>query len=150
MKKTAVVLLGAVMALAMTIQPASAAMNTTQWTSVKLANVERTAVGRPKAVAQACLQRHAEAHANRMLAKRSMHHQSGAALRSIMRTCKLTSIGENLATGRNMSAPQVVNAWMRSTGHRANLLNPGFNRIAASYRTAPGGQRYWIQLYGRA
>jgi uncharacterized protein YkwD len=39
--------------------------------------------------------------------------------------------GENLAwgTGRYASARSVVRAWLRSPGHRRNLLRPGFRRI---------------------
>ena len=41
------------------------------------------------------------------------------------------TFGENLAwgTGRLSSAPSIVQAWMASPGHRANLLRPGWNRI---------------------
>jgi uncharacterized protein YkwD len=41
------------------------------------------------------------------------------------------AFGENLAwgTGRLASARSIVNAWMHSPGHRANLLRPGWNRI---------------------
>ena len=35
------------------------------------------------------------------------------------------SIGENIAVGYRSSA-QVHDAWMKSDGHRHNLLNPGF------------------------
>jgi uncharacterized protein YkwD len=39
--------------------------------------------------------------------------------------------GENLAwgTGGYAAATSIVRAWMRSPGHRANLLRPGFRRI---------------------
>ena len=40
--------------------------------------------------------------------------------------------GENIAMGQ--STPQaVVNAWMNSKGHRANILNASFTQIGMGY-----------------
>ena len=55
------------------------------------------------------------------------------------------SAGENIARGQ--SSPQaVVNAWMNSSGHRANILNPSFTHIGVGY-AEPG--RYWTQMFIR-
>lgn len=150
MKKTFVVLLGTVMALAMTIQPASAAMDRIELNSASLVNTERKAAGLKTMTRQACLQRHAEVHAQRMAKAGKLYHRTPAALRTVMQRCKLTSIGENIAVGKAMTSPQVVSAWMGSSGHRANILKKDFNRIGAAYHNRSNGQRYWIQLYGRA
>ena len=51
--------------------------------------------------------------------------------------------GENIAKGQ--ATPQaVVNAWMSSSGHRANILNPSFTHIGVGY-AADG--RYWTQMF---
>jgi len=42
------------------------------------------------------------------------------------------SAGENIAKGQT-SAAQVVQAWMNSEGHRANILNPEFTHIGVGY-----------------
>ena len=53
------------------------------------------------------------------------------------------SAGENIARG--YATPQaVVNAWMNSSGHRANILNGGFTRIGVGY-VADGN--YWTQMF---
>ena len=53
------------------------------------------------------------------------------------------SAGENIARGQ--ASPQaVVNAWMNSPGHRANILNPSFTRIGVGY-VADG--HYWTQMF---
>lgn len=53
------------------------------------------------------------------------------------------SAGENIARGQ--ATPQaVVNAWMNSSGHRANILNPSFTHIGVGY--AQNG-RYWTQMF---
>ncbi|MBP3496130.1 MAG: SafA/ExsA family spore coat assembly protein [Clostridia bacterium] len=51
--------------------------------------------------------------------------------------------GENIARG--YSTPQaVVNGWMNSKGHRANILNASFTRIGVGY-VANG--KYWTQMF---
>ena len=51
--------------------------------------------------------------------------------------------GENIARG--YTTPQaVVEAWMNSAGHRANILNASFTEIGVGY-VASG--RYWTQMF---
>ena len=53
------------------------------------------------------------------------------------------SAGENIARG--YSTPQaVVNGWMNSSGHRANILNASYTQIGVGY-VAQG--HYWTQLF---
>ena len=53
------------------------------------------------------------------------------------------SAGENIARGQK--TPQaVVNAWMNSSGHRANILNASFTEIGVGY-VADGN--YWTQMF---
>lgn len=55
------------------------------------------------------------------------------------------SAGENIAKGQ--ATPQaVVNAWMNSSGHRANILNSSYNKIGVGY--VKNG-RYWTQMFIR-
>lgn len=53
------------------------------------------------------------------------------------------SAGENIARG--YASPQaVVDGWMNSSGHRANILNASYTQIGVGY-VAQG--RYWTQLF---
>lgn len=53
------------------------------------------------------------------------------------------SAGENIAKG--YATPQaVVNGWMNSTGHRANILNAGYTHIGVGY---VAGGNYWTQMF---
>ncbi len=55
------------------------------------------------------------------------------------------SAAENIAKGQR--TPQaVVNAWMNSSGHRANILNPSYTKIGVGY-VAEGN--YWTQMFIR-
>lgn len=51
--------------------------------------------------------------------------------------------GENIARGQR-SAAEVVNAWMASSGHRANILNASFTKIGVGY-VSDGN--YWTQMF---
>ncbi len=50
---------------------------------------------------------------------------------------------ENIAKGQK-SPQAVVNAWMNSSGHRANILNSSFKKIGVGY-VASGN--YWTQMF---
>ena len=51
--------------------------------------------------------------------------------------------GENIAKGQ--STPQaVVNAWMNSSGHRANILNSKYTKIGVGYVESG---KYWTQMF---
>ena len=50
-------------------------------------------------------------------------------------------LGENVGYGYSLE--QVHDAFMNSAGHRANILDSGFNRIGVGV-TRDGGGRYWV------
>ncbi len=53
------------------------------------------------------------------------------------------SAGENIARGQT-TPKAVVNAWMNSQGHRANILNSSYTHIGVGY-VAEG--HYWTQMF---
>lgn len=53
--------------------------------------------------------------------------------------------GENVAAGFG-SANGVVNGWMNSSGHRANILNPAFTQIGVAVSYAADGTPYWTMV----
>jgi len=57
-------------------------------------------------------------------------------------------VAENIAMGQQ-SPEDVLGSWMRSSGHRANILNGSHRRIGvAAYRTGHG-VIYWCQQFRR-
>lgn len=54
--------------------------------------------------------------------------------------------GENIAYGQK-SAEDVVNAWMASEAHRANILSKNFTDIGVGCYISPSGTIYWTQLF---
>lgn len=58
------------------------------------------------------------------------------------------SSGENIAYGQN-SPEQVMQSWMNSAGHRANILNPDYTSIGVGHYENAAGTDYWVQLFFR-
>ncbi|WP_437439716.1 CAP domain-containing protein [Geopseudomonas aromaticivorans] len=58
-------------------------------------------------------------------------------------------VGENIAAGQD-SARKVVDGWLASPGHCANLMNPQFRELGAAYATDPKSDAgiYWTALFG--
>lgn len=92
-----------------------------------------------------CLQRFAVQQASAMAQQESMYHQD---LGPIMRACGVNLVGENVAYGY-ASGSEVVQGWMHSPGHRANILNTGFRLVAVAARESASGRWYAAQVFGR-
>jgi len=59
-----------------------------------------------------------------------------------------TAVGENIARGQR-DAADVVNGWMNSSGHRANILGTIYREIGLGYGFAEStGNPYWTQVFG--
>ena len=58
------------------------------------------------------------------------------------------SAGENIAAG--LPTPEAtVQQWMKSPGHRANILNREFSELGVGYLAKPGStyHHYWVQIF---
>lgn len=56
------------------------------------------------------------------------------------------SAGENIAAGQK-SAEQVMNDWMNSSGHRANILNSSYGKLGVGYVEGGSYGTYWVQEF---
>lgn len=58
-------------------------------------------------------------------------------------------IGENIAAGQD-TARKVLDGWLASPGHCANLMNPQFRELGAAYAVDPKSDAgiYWTALFG--
>lgn len=54
--------------------------------------------------------------------------------------------GENIAQGP-WTPEQVMDIWMNSPGHRANILDPDFTHIGIGYTIDEWGIPYWTQMF---
>ena len=54
--------------------------------------------------------------------------------------------GENIAYGQR-SAEQVMEGWMNSSGHRANILSAQYTAIGVGVSRSASGTLHWVQLF---
>ncbi len=59
------------------------------------------------------------------------------------------AIGENIAAGQ-MQADAVMQGWLNSPGHCANLMSPAYTDMGAAFavNTQSSGGIYWAQVFG--
>ncbi|MEU6376054.1 CAP domain-containing protein [Streptomyces sp. NPDC046909] len=118
---------------------------------VDLTNRERTRHGLPLLALDAQLTTAAQAHSADMVARAFYSHTAPDGSqpwdRAAAAGSRRRSIGENIACGQRSPA-EVVEGWMNSPGHRANILKPGFTHIGIGFAGGGSAGTYWTQLFG--
>lgn len=56
------------------------------------------------------------------------------------------SAGENIAAGQQSSA-EVMQSWMNSSGHKANILSKNYTRLGVGKATGGSYGTYWTQMF---
>lgn len=103
---------------------------------VKLTNQERTQRGLQPLKINTTLSKMARDKSQDMANNNYFSHQSptyGSPFDMMKQYgISYSTAGENIAEGQQ-TPQEVVNAWMNSPGHRANILNPDFTEIGVGY-----------------
>ncbi len=119
---------------------------------VDLVNKERAAAGLPALKVNTKLSGVAEKKAEDMRDKKYFSHTSptyGSPFDMMKQFgISYTTAGENIAKGQKTPAA-VMNGWMNSEGHRANILNSKYTEIGVGYVTDSNGNTYWVQHFIR-
>ena len=118
-------------ALALAAAPsARASLRPPERTLLAAVNDLRAARGLGALRADRALTRAAESHSRRLLARDVLSHGAFAS-RLAGFGARGPAFGENLAwaVGPSLTSWTIVNAWLASPGHRANLLRPGWRRL---------------------
>ena len=115
---------------------------------VKLVNEERAKAGLPALKMDADITAAANVRAKEIKQKFSHARPDGSSFSSVLKEqgVSFRGSGENIAWGQK-SAEQVMNGWMNSDGHRANILNPNFKNIGVGHYQDENGVNYWVQLF---
>ncbi|MGH3480864.1 MAG: CAP domain-containing protein [Nocardioidaceae bacterium] len=108
-------------------------------------NVKRRRHGLPALRKRDCPDHFAESWVRHLARTGSFYHQDVTRMFSCPR---VNVAGENLARG-NVTPRQVVNAWMRSSEHRANILKRRYTHIGVGsvYSLVDGGRLYTSQTF---
>ncbi|MCP9491221.1 MAG: CAP domain-containing protein [Solirubrobacteraceae bacterium MAG38_C4-C5] len=119
--------------------------------SVCLVNFERASRGIAPMYVDARLTAAAQGHAEDEVRRGFFDHTNPDGCDP---SCRAAAAGYPAGAGENIysgpeTAAEAVDGWMESTGHRANILEPGYRTIGAG--GAVGGQRgwEWVHTFGR-
>ncbi|MGW5129231.1 CAP domain-containing protein [Streptomyces sp. NPDC004069] len=116
---------------------------------LRLVNEERGKVGCSALTASGALAGLAQDFSEAMAAENFFDHTDPSGASPWDRAAKLgiTSLGgENIARGQ-ADAAAVMDAWMHSPGHRANILNCDFKTLGVGVHFGSGGP-WWTQDFG--
>ena len=59
---------------------------------------------------------------------------------------RFSSAGENIAYGQR-TPQEVMNGWMKSPGHRSNIMSPSYTQIGVGMAKNSKGVLYWTQMF---
>lgn len=126
---------------------------------LSLVNQERSKAGLNALTLSQKLDQAADGHSTRMAAGDFFSHtdpQTGTSAGDRIEAAGYTgwsTWGENIAAGQ--TTPEAVfQGWMRSSGHRANILNSSFTHMGVGYHSLNNDtgsvnySRYWTQVFG--
>ena len=102
---------------------------------VDATNAERAQYGLPHLEVDGDLMKTAREHCAWMTNNEALQHTQDP-------------VAENIAMGQE-SPEHVLQSWMGSSGHRANILNGGFRRIGVAAYQTPRGVIFWCQQFQR-
>lgn len=92
----------------------------------------------------------ARAHSSDMINRSFFSHTNPDGLSSFDRLrnsgISYGTAAENIAYGQR-SASEVMNSWMNSSGHRANILNKNVTEIGVGAIKNKNGTIYWTQMF---
>ncbi|MFC4065867.1 CAP domain-containing protein [Actinoplanes subglobosus] len=130
--------------------PAKASEQALQTEVNRLTNVERTKHGCAALKVNTQLTTAARGHSTYM-AKTGTFSHTGSGGSSFVARAKATGYGqpsaENIAWGFTTAA-SVVDGWMKSPGHRANILNCKSKSVGVGVVYAASGTPYYTQDFG--
>ncbi len=123
---------------------------------IMITNEERAKTGAAPLTFNAKLSEAAMAKAKDMIAKQYFAHKSPDGV-NVSDLAKLhgydySLVGENLALGDFKNSRDVMDGWMNSPGHRANILKPTYTEIGVAAIKGPyEGRDVWyaVQEFGR-
>lgn len=113
-----------------------------------LVNEERAKAGIAPLTANASAEKAAAVRSQEIKSNFSHTRPNGSGFSTALTEAgvKFRSSGENIAYGQN-TPQEVMQGWMNSAGHRANILNQDFTSIGIGHYEDANGTDYWTQLF---
>lgn len=114
-----------------------------EWDVLRFTNIERAKNNLPMFVTFDVVQKGAQVRADELIVKYDHIRPNGSNPNTAFDEVKYSynAFAENIASGQS-SAEEVVQGWMNSPGHRANILNESLHHMAVGYNSGS-----WVQLF---
>ena len=132
-----------------TSKPDNSVSSESQYISevVRLVNAERAKEGLAALQIDSSLNSAAQVRAKEIVTSFSHTRPNGSNCFTALSEAgiKYNGSGENIAYGQKTPA-EVVNAWMNSAGHRANIMSSKFTKIGVGCHNS-NGTYYWSQFF---
>lgn len=117
---------------------------------IRLVNEERAKAGLAPLTESLAVSQAAAVRAKETTQSFSHTRPDGSGFSTVLKQngVSFTSAGENIAYGQK-SPQEVMNTWMNSSGHRANILSSNYTTIGVGCYQNSNGTLYWTQLFTR-
>lgn len=114
----------------------------------RLTNIEREKAGLSILSYNTSLEAGAQIRAAEIIENFSHTRPDGSRFFTAFGNLQYKNIGENLGSG--FRTPEaVVNAWMNSASHKANILKPEYQEISVAITKDADGKYRWVQIFYR-
>ncbi len=115
---------------------------------VNLVNAERAKAGLPALQMQTGINNAASVRAREIKRQFSHTRPDGSSFSTALtqQGVSYNRSGENIAYGQR-TPEAVMEGWMNSSGHRANILNASFRNIGVGLYQDENGVKHWVQLF---
>jgi uncharacterized protein YkwD len=87
---------------------------------------------------------YAQNHANWMMNKKSLIHSNIGGLMDL----GFSNVAENIAWGQS-TEQRVMDSWLLSRGHRANIMGFSYNLIGCGVSISDENKPYWCVVFGK-
>mgnify|MGYP001335050061 CR=1 FL=1 len=114
----------------------------------RLTNIERQKAGLSILKYNTSLEAGAKIRAQEIITHFSHTRPDGSRFFTAFGDLQYQNIGENLGSGFR-TPESIVNAWMNSESHRANILKPEYQEISVAITKDADGKYRWVQIFYR-
>lgn len=115
---------------------------------LRLVNIERVKEGLSALTTNSTLENAAYIRSQEIKKSFSHTRPNGSSFSTILKEMNISyqAAGENIAYGQK-TPEAVVNAWMNSSGHRANIMSSKYNKLGVGCYIDSNNVVYWTQIF---
>ena len=119
---------------------------------LELTNAARKNADLPALTANPKLAKAARAHSLNQAKQDKLEHELDGKKpsdRVVAAGYRYRTVGENVAMGsKNVTVEEIFDGWMKSPGHRANILSAKYTQLGVGTGATSEGKRYYTQVFG--